>query len=65
MKVKNFLTMVLALSFIFLNPIASFSEAPKFGLDDLNSRHVKDTYADTEFPFKLVWEQKLPGKVQS
>lgn len=42
-----------------------FAAAPRFGIDEYNSRQIKDSFAETGFPFQVAWSCDLKGKVNS
>ena len=65
MRVKyKMLASLLALIFLLTSSNSVYA-AHRFGIDDQNTRQIKDSFADTGFPFKKAWETNLGGKVES
>jgi len=56
---------VLALIFFFNSTLPVYGVAYKFGLDDQNTRKIKDSFTETGFPFQEDWLLDLGGKVMS
>jgi hypothetical protein len=45
----------------FVNVVSVFALAPRFGIDESNTRQIKDSFTETGFPFREVLTQKLGG----
>ena len=48
-----------------LYPLPSRAAAPRFGLDQQNSRQVRDEPAEMKLPFQKLWQLSLGGAVES
>ncbi|MDD3833434.1 MAG: PQQ-binding-like beta-propeller repeat protein, partial [Oscillospiraceae bacterium] len=65
MKASKLSVVVLALIFLFNSILPVYGAAYKFGLDDQNTRQIKDSFTETGFPFQEDWSLDLGGKVMS
>ena len=65
MKVKKRVALLLTLIYLLVNVCPVYAIAPKFAIDNQNSRQIKDNFAEMEFPFHEVWATDLKGKVMS
>ena len=65
MKAKKLSALVLTMVYLVVNVLPVFAAAPKFGIDDRNSRQIKDSFTQMEFPFHEKWATDLQGKVMS
>ncbi|MDD2402465.1 MAG: PQQ-binding-like beta-propeller repeat protein [Clostridia bacterium] len=68
MRSKKLSVVLLTFIYILVNILGitpTFAFAPRFGIDENNSRQIKDNFEETEFPFKEVWSQDLKGQVMS
>jgi hypothetical protein len=61
---------VLILTYIFTSilpatTLPAFAAAPRFGIDETNTRQIKDSFTETGLPFHEAWTCDLKGKVNS
>ncbi|MGI6605488.1 MAG: CARDB domain-containing protein [Peptococcia bacterium] len=47
------------------NTLPVFAAAPRFAIDEYNSRQIKDSFTETGLPFYEAWTCDLKGKVNS
>jgi hypothetical protein len=52
-------------SIIPASTLSAFAVAPRFGIDEKNTRQIKDSFTETGFPFHEAWTCDLKGKVNS
>jgi hypothetical protein len=64
-KARKLSALVLVIVYMVVNVLPVFAAAPKFGIDDRNSRQIKDSFTQMEFPFVEKWATDLQGKVMS
>jgi hypothetical protein len=60
--------LVLVCLLIGILPIGSvpaWAAAPRFGIDENNTRQIKDSFTETGFPFREAWSRDLKGAVMS
>ncbi|MDD4048045.1 MAG: hypothetical protein PHI90_04355 [Clostridia bacterium] len=65
MRIEKLSVVLLTFIYILVNIIGitpSFAFAPRFGMDENNSRQIKDNFEETEFPFKVL-SRKFRGKL--
>ncbi|MDD4753561.1 MAG: PQQ-binding-like beta-propeller repeat protein, partial [Desulfitobacteriaceae bacterium] len=65
MKASKLSVVVLAVILLFNSVLPVYGAAYKFGLDDQNTRQIKDSFTETGFPFREDWSLELGGKVMS
>jgi len=47
------------------NSLPAFAAAPRFAIDESNTRQIKDSFTETGLPFHEAWTCDLKGKVNS
>jgi outer membrane protein assembly factor BamB len=47
------------------NLLPAFAAAPRFAIDETNTRQIKDSFTETGLPFHEAWTCDLKGKVNS
>jgi hypothetical protein len=52
-------------SIVPANSLPAFAAAPRFAIDETNTRQIKDSFTETGLPFHETWTCDLKGKVNS